>query len=195
MIKAIQLIFFPFKTWERIAEAGHSIFYILLAAVAPMLAIGLGLERAALIRWGDRMGEFGHVTHISPELATKYSAAQCLLILFGIFVISIVVQLVAQSFQMRVTYKQCFTLVAYGYTGIILSRVIDALPFLPTWVCWALGTLLSLSLLYHGVGLVLKPEQTKGFGMYLITMILFILFGGLSHFIALSVLDGRIAGG
>jgi hypothetical protein len=55
-----------------------------------------------------------------------------------------------------------------------------------------MGALLAASILYHGVGLVLKPEQTKGFGLYLVSAMIVVFSSGVIHAIAGAVLRGKI---
>jgi hypothetical protein len=144
------------------------------------------------MRWGERRGALEYVVKISSASAIRYAAAQTILLLASIVVGAQVLQWITHSFQVRTSYAQCFTLLAYGFSPIVLSRLLDAVPALPTWLCWTAGALLSYSMLYHGVALMLRPEQTKGFGLYLVSVILVILSSGLSHFIALAVLHGKI---
>jgi len=40
--------------------------------------------------------------------------------------------------------------------------------------------------------MVLRPDQTKGFGIYLLSVIIVVLVSGVCHFAALSVLQGKI---
>ena len=60
------------------------------------------------------------------------------------------------------------------FSPILLARFLDAVPALNTWLL-GLGALLSISVLYHGIRLVLRPDQTKGFGIYLVSAIIVIL--------------------
>ena len=57
---------------------------------------------------------------------------------------------------------------------------------------WGIGAAFAMSLLYHGVAQMMRPEQTKGFGLYLVSMVLIVFFTGFSHFIAIQVLHGRL---
>jgi hypothetical protein len=42
------------------------------------------------------------------------------------------------------------------------------------------------------VGMVLRPDQTKGFGLYLIAIIIIVLVSALAHFAAVAVLHGKV---
>ena len=92
----------------------------------------------------------------------------------------------------RTNYFQSFVVMAYGFEPIILARILDGFPVINTWVCWVIGVAVSTSVLYHGVGMVLRPEQTKGFGLYLISILIIVLVSALAHFAAVGVLEGKI---
>jgi hypothetical protein len=114
------------------------------------------------------------------------------LLLASIAISALVLTWVAASFQLHNSFGQCFTLMAYGFSPILLGRYLDAIPALNTWVCWSIGVFVALSVLYHGVGHALKPEQTKGFGLYLLSIMLVVASSALSHFTARAILLGRI---
>lgn len=192
MITALQLIFTPFRTWERINAAQRSVLWILCLFLLPFLVSTVGLEGLSLWHWGERQDQLDHMVKISSDLAIRYSVAQLVLLLVSIFLGAKFLQWITFSFQVQSSYKRCFTMMAYGFGPIMLLRLFDALPRLNTWVCWGIGVLLSISALYHGVGLILRPEQTKGFGLYLVSMLTLVLSSGLSHFVAVSVLHGKI---
>lgn len=192
MMTALQLIFSPFAAWEKIAKAQRGVLQILLFFVFPLLLPGLALEGFALIRWGESRGEFGYVVKVSQELSIVYVTSEFVLLMASIFIGAKCLHWITHSFQVQIPFTPCFTLMAYGFGPIYLTRYFDALPALSTWACWTLGTLLSASALYHGVALALKPEQTKGFGLYLVSLIITVLASGLSHFVALAILHGKI---
>jgi hypothetical protein len=192
MITAFQLILTPFKAWGKINSAQWGVFKIFLLFLVPLLVLTVGLEGLALSQWGEPRGELGFIVKVSRDLAIRYSAAQLALLMTSIFLGAKFLQWITHSFQVYTSYKQCFTLMAYGFSPIILLRLIDAIPKVNTWVCWGLGALLSIAVLYQGVGLILRPEQTKGFGLYLVSVIIVVLSGGLSHFVAVAILHGKI---
>ena len=101
-------------------------------------------------------------------------------------------QWVAHSSQVQAGFTQCFTLMAYSFNPFLLVRFFDAIPGFNTWACWGLGALGALAVLYHGVGLALKPDQTKGFGLYLVSIIVVLFSGFFSHFMAQFILRGKV---
>jgi len=192
MITAFELIFTPLRAWNKINAAQGSVVRVLLLFLLPFLLFCVGIEGLALWKWGERRGEVDYVVKISQDLAIRYSAAQMGMLMTSIFCGAKALQWITQSFQVATSDRQCATLMAYGFSPIILLRLADAWPAMNTWVAWMIGAFLSVSVLYHGVALILKPEQTKGFGLYLISVIIVLLSSGLSHFVAVSVLHGKV---
>lgn len=192
MIRALRLIFSPFHAWTKVAAEQRSVGFILCLFLLPLLVICVGFESFALTRWGERGGELGHLVKISQPVALRYAATHISLFLACAFFGGFSLLAVAQSFNLASTFRQAFTVIAYALSPIVLARLPDAVPALNTWVCWGIGGLLSLSVLYHGVALTLKPDQTKGFGLYMLSVMIVIVSTGVSHFIAVAVLQQRI---
>jgi len=192
MITALQLIFSPFETWEKVATAQRGFFWTLLVHLLPLLIISLGIEGYLLTRWGEKRGDFGFIINVPVALALRYAVAYFVLLLAAVFVSAKLLAIASDSFNVRTGYVQTFVLMAYGFSPIILARVLDGFPQLNSWVCWAIGAVTSVSIMYHGVGMILRPEQTKGFGLYLISILIVVLVSALAHFAALSVLHGKV---
>jgi hypothetical protein len=191
MITALQLIFSPFETWEKISTAQRGFLWICCMYLLPLLIIALGLEGFLLTRLGAKR-ELDSLIEVPVDLAIRYTAAYFVLLVIGVLVSAQFLSLASESFNVRTRFAQSFTVMAYSFGPIILSRILGGLPQINTWVSWLIGVAVAIAVLYHGVGMVLRPEQTKGFGLYLISMIIVLLVSGLIHFAALSVLHGKI---
>ncbi len=192
MIKAFQLIFSPAVTWEKIVSANRGFFSIIFLYLLPLMLISAGIEGCSLVRLGERRGQFDYVVSISQPLALRYEITQVLLGFAIIWAGARFLQAVGTSFELPATYLQSFTTIAYGFSPIFLTRALDAIPALNTWLCWAIGALIAISVLYHGIALVLKPDQTKGFGLYLLSIVFVLFLSGLAHFVAVSVLHEKL---
>jgi len=192
MITALQLIFSPFETWEKIATNQRGFFWILFIDLIPMLAVVLGIEGYLLTRWGEKRGEVVDIISVTPQQAIYYAGAYFVLLLAAIFVSAKFLDWASESFNVRATYLQSFTVMAYGFGPIILARILDGFPMINTWLCWGVGVAGAISVLYHGIGMVLRPDQTKGFGLYLVSILIVILMSAVAHFAALSVLHGTV---
>ena len=103
---------------------------------------------------------------------------------------AMVIQSTAAGLNQQFTFRQSFTLVAYGMAPLFLGRWLDCVPAINTWVCWAVGASAMVYTLYQGVGEVMKPEITKGFGLYLICAGTLFLLSGLMHFLVVTTLHG-----
>jgi len=66
------------------------------------------------------------------------------------------------SFDVNCGFDRTLATVAYASTPIFLMWVPDAIPAIPTWICWAIGAAFAISLLYHGVAQMMRPEQNQG---------------------------------
>jgi len=194
MITALKLVFSPFPTWQKIAAARRSVGAIILSFLLPLFLVGLLTETFSLTHWGERREDLVSRVNVSQETAVRYAGTQLGLLLASIFVTAQVLMWIAHSSQVQSGFTQCFALMAYGFSPIVLARLLDAIPGFNTWLCWGLGALASLSVLYHGVGLALKPDQTKGFGLYLISILLVLFSSFLSHLMAVFVLRGKLIG-
>jgi hypothetical protein len=192
MITALQLIFSPFETWEKITTAQRGFLWVLFVYLLPLLVIALGIEGFLLVRLGEKRGDFGFMIKVPVDVAIRYTVAYLVFLLAGIVVGAKFMALASESFNVQTSYLQAFVLMAYGFGPIILARVLDGAPQLNTWVCWIIGAAISISVLYHGIGMVLRPDQTKGFGLYLMAIVIVVLTSALAHFTALQVLHGKI---
>ena len=192
MIRVLALIFSPFNTWTKIAAAQRGVAFVLLLSFLPLAVGCVAVETFSLIHWGEARGEAGTLVKISQTIALRYGIAELILLTACLFFGAYFLHAVAQSFHLTTKFPQSFGAVAYGISPLILMRLLDAWPVVPSWVCWALGVLLSISALYHGVALMLRPEQTKGLGLYIVTSVIVILSTGVSHFFVQAVLHERI---
>jgi hypothetical protein len=192
MIKAFQIIFSPSGTWQKISESERGVPWIFLFYLLPWTALGVAAEGFGLVKWGERVGEFGHLLKISEDLAIRYSAVEGVLLLASVIVGAQFLSMIVSSFNVLTDYRRCFTVLAYGFSPIILSRVPDAAPMLPTWACWGVGVVLASSILYHGVGVILKPDQTKGFGLFIVSSLIAAASSAIAHILAIAVLRGKL---
>jgi hypothetical protein len=192
MIKAIQLIFAGPATWQRIIEVRWGVLKVLLILVLPLLLFSSLVEGYALLRWGETGGEFRRVTLFSQDTILRYEAGQMGLWLAMLFGGSKLVQWVAGGFRCLPGYAACFRTVAYGLSPLLLVRFLDAVPGMHTWFCWLLGVGLMVRVLYDGVGLAMEPEQSSGFGVFLMVAISLVILSGLNHAFSGVLLHGRL---
>lgn len=191
MLNPLLILILPQTTWGKIASAQRSVLVILLFSMVPLLGLSAGLEMYGLEHWGTLRQDLEQVIRVDHDRAVRYGMAQELAGWTVLIVGSWLIHATARSFHIYPAYRECFTVWAYGLSPHFLFRMVDAYPAAPTWGCWAMGVLGCAYTFYNGVALVLKPEPTKGFGMYLITVLLAALLTGLGHLLALSII-GRV---
>jgi len=194
MFEAFRLLVSPVGTWEKIAKANRSVVASFLLFLLPLILFTSLVESYALIRWGYRRGQFDGMATASQGQAVRYGLTQVVLELAMVFIGAQLLQWIVGTAADRRNYTRCFTTVAYSLGPVFLSHLLDSFPAMNTWVCWAIGMTLSSSALYLAVPRVLQPDQTKGFGVYLVALLELILLSGICHLVVLSTLDGRVFG-
>jgi hypothetical protein len=189
---AVSLLLVPARTWQKVAEAQRGIGFIVFISLLPLIALSSLMEGYSLMRWGKSMREFGGVIMLSRERAVQFELLQILLGLALVFAGGKIVQWLGHGFNFEARYRDCFTVVAYGLTPIFLARFLNSMPGIDPWICWALGSVGIMLVLYQGIGWVLKPSPTKGFGIYFLNGLTLIVLSGVCQLIAQSFLTGKI---
>jgi hypothetical protein len=185
------MIFSPEGVWPKIAEKNRHMIFILFLSTLPLILGSLALEGLGLDRLGEPIGELGRKV-VERPLILRYLAIHLAGDLIFLFLGAYFMMGVARSFNTRTTYSQAFCTLAIGASPIFLMHAADGVPVLYTWLCWGIGMGLTVRALYHGVAVYLKPEQTKGFGLYIISVLIVGALSGLAHFIAVQVLHGKM---
>jgi hypothetical protein len=125
-------------------------------------------------------------------VALRFETAQLGLSLVVVLGGPWLLQQLAQSFHRRHSYTESFTAVAYSLSPLFLLRILNAAPAIDSWIGWAIGIFLSLAALYRGLPRILKPDPSNALGLYLLASLLLISVTGLSHFLAVLVLDEKV---
>jgi len=190
MLRALNLLFSPEAEWQKAALKPPHFAIVLFISILPLMAVALAIEGWSLVKYGEVFRGLAPRA-VSFERAVKYEifygVASLLVMLFG----GRLLRNVGRTFNLMSGYSVCFILIAFGYFPIILVRVLDGLPQINSWICWAVGVVLAFRILYHGIALWLRPEQTKGFGLLLVSFIYILVMSALVHFAAIQVLQGR----
>ena len=175
----------------KIAEKNRHMIFTLLLSTLPLIVGSLALEGYGLDRFGEPQQDLASA-HFNRETIYKYLATHLVGDLFFLFAGAYFLLAVAQSFHTRCTYSQTFNTLAIGASPIFLMHAPDGVPVLYTWLCWGIGFGLTIRTLYHGVAINLKPEQTKGFGLYIVSIFIVGFLSGLAHFVSVQVLHGKM---
>ena len=192
MFNSLLLLLSPQTAWNRVAAGKAGYLSLILLVLLPMAAGSIWFEGYGLNKWGDQQGALDRQMTVKVERIERYQIAQAVsatvLFIGGAFLL----QHLAHSFNFYPPFKESFTLSVYGWSPYLWARCLDAYPAAPTWACWLAGAVLSMRCLYLGVGLILKPDQTKGFGVFMMATFLGAMLSALGHFIAISILNGRL---
>jgi hypothetical protein len=206
MIKALLLIFDPIATWDGIIRVRRGLVSILVVYLLPMLLLISACETYGLIHWGKMQGDgllskLKPMEHQVPRLkqfsgseAVVFEIAQLLLSLAVVFAGAKIVKAIGETFRGRHTYSQAFTVVAYGLSPLFLLRLFDAFTGVSPWVTWAIGMMLCVATLYHGVPRVMEPDPSHAFGFFLMSALLLGLVTALARFVTTSYLEGEFPG-
>ncbi|MGZ8901609.1 MAG: YIP1 family protein [Limisphaerales bacterium] len=190
MLRALNLSISPEAEWQKAALKPPHLAFVLLLSILPLMIATLAVEGYALTKYGEMFGDIGRRS-VSQERAIKYAVFYGVSSLAVIFIGAGLLKNVGESFNLRVPYGTYFVLMAFAYSPVFFGRLLDAVPAINTWICWAVGVGLSMRILYHGVAWWLKPEQTKGFGLFLLSFIYILVLSGLVHFASIQVLQGK----
>jgi Yip1 domain len=193
MIKALLLILDADRTWEKIQQNQPTITSIFFTYLLPVLLLGTGVEIWGMMELGYDKGTIvERRVKLDQNMAIKYGGAQLILGLLTSVVGAFLFKKVTEGFHTRHNFKETFATLAYSLGPIYLLRMLDALPGVNTWLCWAVGALLGVAVLYRGVPRVLRPDPSNAMGVYLTCSFLFLAITGLAHYVAQLVLQEKL---
>jgi hypothetical protein len=184
MIRSVLILVVPIKGWQTISDQSWNVLLVFFASVAPILLAGCALEGWAMNTFGAQKGGLGRIIFLDPSKVMTLELIQCALGVALLFLGSKMILWICSSFHEETTYKQAFNLTAYGLTPVFWMRFLDAFPMVPSWFCWGMGAVGITYVLYHGVALILQPNTSIGFGLYLVTCFTLIALSGMAHFLA-----------
>ena len=190
MLRALNLLFSPEPEWQKAALKPPHFLTVLFLSIIPLMAVALAVEGWSLVKYGEVFRGLAPRA-VSVDRAITYEVCYGVLSLVVIFLGARLLQNVGKSFNLDASFGVCFILISLGYSPLFLARLLDALPQINTWICWVVGVALSFRILYHGVALWLRPEQTKGFGLLLVSFLYILVLSALVHFASIQVLQGR----
>lgn len=192
MIKALLLLFRPVPTWGGIDAANRSIAYVLCLHLLPLILLTSAIEGYGLMEWGKiHRGEKNYVKKYSLAEAVTIETVQTVVFVGLTFLCAYAAQSYAGTFHRRATFKKAFTAIAYGMAPFLTLRLGDLTSWLLPWVPWAVGIVLTISVLYLGLPCLLKPDPPHAFGLYVMTSLTMVVAFGLWRLITWQYLLGR----
>lgn len=190
MIKAFLLIFYPVSAWDRVIQAQRSTIAVVAIFLLPLLGLTSLAEGYGLVTWGEWQGGVNYLKHFPVNEAVAFEIGQLVLSIGIVFIGAWMIKGMGDTFRGQHTFRQSFTVVAYGLSPLFTMRLLDAFPISP-WVGWTAGILLSAGVLYHGVPRVMMPDPPNAFGLYLMSTLLLAIATGLMRFVTAWYLEGK----
>lgn len=165
--RAMEIVLKPKETWAVIAGEQSSIasiyknYLVYLAAIPPIAAfIGLSLIGA---------GAFGISFRVPIVAGLGNMIVSFILSLVMIYVLSLIVNALAPSFNGEKNPVNAFKLVAYGSTASLLGGIFNLLPSLSP--LGLLAGLYSIYLLYTGIPVLMKAPEDKSIGYTIVIIV------------------------
>lgn len=193
MFKALQLIFEPATTWEKIARAERSLWQVLFLYLVPTILIACSIEAWGLHKFGNKPSVTNFIerqaTPVALDIIIRYEIVQALLMVAVVFLLAFTLRALMKSLNGTATYTLVYTAIAYSFSPIFLMTAVDAVPFMNSWICRSIGAILAAKVFYVGLVRVIRPDPTTALGIYMTGSFLLAAFVGLTHFIALQVLE------
>jgi hypothetical protein len=198
MIKALLLLIRPVPTWDGIERARRSIASVLGIYLLPLILLTSAVEGYALMHWGKiHKGETTFLKKYVLGEAVVIEMTQALLYCGIAFLGAYAAKSFAGTFHRRHNYTGAFTAVAYGMGPLLTLRLAD-LPAWPnpwvSWVPWAVGMVLTVAVLYHGLPCILKPDPPHAFGLFVMTVMTLTVIFGLHRLLTFYLFIGRFRG-
>ena len=191
MIKALLLIFLPAPTWEHIASAQRKWTSILITYFVPLVLFVSLLEGYGLVRWGKPRGRIPHRVLFSAHEAVVYEVAMVLLSILSVLIFAQLIKALGETFHGRHSFRQAFTVAAYGMGPLLLFRIFDMLPGVSPWLTWSIGVVLAMGTLYSGLPIVMRPDPPHALGLYLMSSLMLAFVTGLVRFVTAWYLAGK----
>jgi Yip1 domain len=180
MIKVFFLIFEPRVAWEKIALARRNFSFVFCLYLLPLVLVTSAAEGWGLLHWGKWQPRFEKLrADFTLNDVLCFEAVQTILLLLMVLLGALILLKASQTFYNRSKFIEAFTVMTYGASPLFLTHLMDAGPNVNPWAAWTLGILLAVWILYQGVPLVMQPDPTNAFGLYLSAAIVLILTSGL----------------
>ncbi len=196
MIKALLLMFKPSQTWDVISRQERGVAAVVFLYLLPAILIASVIEGWGLVEFGNRPFRLDFATRqlvaVTPATALRFEVGQAVISVITVFLLGLLLQLLLRSFHLRAPFRLPFTVMAHCYGLLLLMQAVDGLPAAPTWLCRIVGAVLAAKVFYIGLIRVVRPDPSTALGLYFLGALLLFAFAGISHFVALQILDGNL---
>ena len=193
MFKVFFLIFDPGATWEKVAQKKRGLFFILLTYLVPMILLVTAAEGWSIHRFGKWQPKFEVFKRFTDPEIKAFETIQAVGLLTMVFLAAQLLHVAGNTFHGRRPYRQTFAVVAYGFSPLLLARLLDVAPQMIPWASWSFGVGLVIWILYQGIPRVLEPDPTHTFGIYLTAIMIMVLTSGVARIFATMYLQGEVS--
>lgn len=171
----------PRAEWEAINAEGATVGELYKGFIIPLAAIGPVASVIGMSIFGITV-PFAGTYHVPLSSSIAHGLVSYLLTLGGTYVVSLIINALAPSFQGEKDSVQALKVAAYASTASWLGGVFSLVPVLG--IIGALAGLYGLYLLYLGLPIVMKSPQDKAL-MYTVTVviaavIIFVIIGAVA---------------
>ena len=192
MLKVFFLIFDPGPTWEKVAQKKRGLAYILPTCIVPLILLITVAEGWSIHKFGKWRPKFDRFMQFDLHEIAAFELTQAVALLAMVFLAALLLYIAGNTFHGQRTYRQVFAVVAYGFSPLLLVRLLDAAPLMNQWTTWVFGVGLMIWILYQGVPRVIQPDPTHTFGIYLTAIIIMVLTSGVARVFATMYLQGEV---
>lgn len=183
--RAKNIMLKPRQEWLVVEPEPTTAQQLYKSYIAPLAAIGPVCSFIGFSVIGMTIPFVGHYrTPIGAGIGQ--AILTFILALLGVFIVSLIINALAPSFDGQKDQRQALKVAAYSYTPSYLAGFLALIPALSV-----LGILLSLYglyLLYHGLTTVMKSPPQKTLGYTVVVVICAIVLGMLLAFISAAVI-------
>lgn len=183
--RAKGILLSPAAEWDKIdgepaTIKGLYVGYVCILAAVPVLAALIGQQIFGV-------GMFGVSIHPPLIQGIVLAIVTYALSLVSVFILALVIDALASSFDGQKNRLQAFKVAAYTGTAGWVAGVLNLFP--PLAIIAALGGLYGLYLLYLGLPKLMKVPQEKAVGYTVVTIIVAVVL-----FLVVGAIGGAVAG-
>lgn len=165
-----ELILYPDRAWNKIKDECLDlktlyISYVMILAAIPEISnfIGINFIRVFILNHHIKIISYSFIIAIFSYLFS----------LINVYIISIVVNMLASSFNSKQNLINAFKLVSFSMTPYWISGVLYLIPVLSPFII--LGIIYSLYLFYKGLPVLMETPNDKVF-FYTLTVVIITIF-------------------
>jgi hypothetical protein len=188
MLWVLLMFFDPVRGWQRAAEAARSYPCLVLCHLLPLALVGCVAEGWGMARWGKRLGEFGTLHRFPMEDIVRYEAVRFGLAVLLVLGVAVLLKQLANTFHSRNGFRSALAAAVFGLGPVLLLRVADMFPWMPMWLTWLVGAVLSAAILYQGIPRLLHTDPAHAMGLYFCGAALVVLASAVAHLLGLFFL-------